>query len=270
MASKITSSGYIDSPSGRLFFEREGSPEGASILFIHGLGGTTNAYQMLVPELQDFDLVRFDWAGHGRSSVPSTPTSIESYVEDCEAVINSLKLTRVIAVGHSLGGLIALHLASKQPQLISSLVLFGPVRPPPPAGQTGLKARGSLVRKDGMVAVADTVVANAFAAESYVSRRAQVTLARELLTRQDPEGYALAVEALAASSLPAWEPLRGKRILILSGSEDKVSTVEAGQGSVKDIGSEAEQKVLQGVGHWHMLEDATASVQAIREIASLG
>jgi len=53
------------------------------VLFIHGLGATTNTYQPVVGALQDCNLVRFDWAGHGRSALPKT-TSIDSYVEDAE------------------------------------------------------------------------------------------------------------------------------------------------------------------------------------------
>jgi pimeloyl-ACP methyl ester carboxylesterase len=81
MASSITSYGTLNASNGSLYFEQEGNPSGHAVLFIHGLGGTTNTYQPIVPALQDFNLVRFDWAGHGRSSVPKS-TSIDSYVQD--------------------------------------------------------------------------------------------------------------------------------------------------------------------------------------------
>lgn len=81
MASSITSFGTLSGPSSKLYYEQEGNKSGPAVLFIHGLGGTTNTYQPLMSGLQDFNLVRFDWAGHGRSSVPKT-TSIDSYVED--------------------------------------------------------------------------------------------------------------------------------------------------------------------------------------------
>jgi alpha-beta hydrolase superfamily lysophospholipase len=83
MASKLSANGYVPSSDSKLYYEIEGNPDGPTILFIHGLGGTTNAYQPIAPELQDFNIVRFDWGGHGRSSTPKT-TSIESYVGDCE------------------------------------------------------------------------------------------------------------------------------------------------------------------------------------------
>jgi 3-oxoadipate enol-lactonase len=81
MASSITSYGTVTCAGAKLFYEQEGNQSGPAVLFVHGLGGTTNAFQPLVGALQDFNLVRFEWAGHGRSSVSNT-TSIGTYVDD--------------------------------------------------------------------------------------------------------------------------------------------------------------------------------------------
>ncbi|OCT54328.1 hydrolase or acyltransferase (Alpha/beta hydrolase superfamily) [Cladophialophora carrionii] len=262
MASKLSATGYISSNDSKLYYETEGNPDGPTILFIHGLGGTTNAYQPIVPDLQEFNIVRFDWGGHGRSSTPKT-TSIESYVADAEAVSNELKLSNVNVVGHSLGGLVALHFAAKLPDKVKALVLFGPISPPPEAGQQALKGRAAAVREKGMAGIADTVVGNAFAAESYKSKRGEVTLAREMLTRQDPEGYALACEAAANSSAPDFGKIQAK-VVVVSGKEDKVSTVQAGETTTQKLGSNATQEVIDSVGHWHMLEAKEKAVEIIK------
>ncbi|RFU73441.1 alpha beta hydrolase fold [Trichoderma arundinaceum] len=266
MASQLRSYGLFDGPRGSLFLEREGNPDGQSILFIHGLGGTTNAYQAIVPHLTKFDLVRFDWSGHGQSSTPQA-TNIDTYVDDCEAVIKHLGLQSVIVVGHSLGGLIALLLAAKLPQVVKSLVLLGPVLPPPEAGQKAMAARAETVRQGGMAAVADTVVSNAFASESLKKRTAEVALARELLTRQGPEGYALAVESLKNSYAPDWKRIKALTAVV-SGDEDRVSSVAVGKTIVSNLGDLAEQVVLTGVGHWHMLEAPLKCVEIITKYGS--
>ncbi|KAI0883743.1 alpha/beta-hydrolase [Annulohypoxylon maeteangense] len=268
MASQITSSGYILRDSIKLFYEREGKAGSKTILFIHGLGGTTNSYQPLVSDLLEFDLVRFDFSGHGRSSIPSS-SSVESYVADCEAIINHLELKDIVVVGHSLGGLISLHLAAKRPEIVKGVVTFGAVRPFHEAIQKALTARSSIVRSQGMVAVADTVVSNAFSTKSLASRKAEVALAREMLTRQDPEGYAQAVDALAQSSAPVWSQINCKAI-ILSGDEDKVSTLAVGANIVSDIGPNAHQVTCKDTGHWHMLESPEECIKAIKSAASDG
>ena len=179
------------------------------------------------------------------------------------AVMNQLRLNNVNVVGHSLGGLVALHLAAKASDKVQALVLFGPISPPPEAGQKGLKGRASAVRDNGMAGIADTVVGNAFAAESYKSRLGEVALAREMLTRQDPEGYALACEAAANSSPAAWDKIKCKAVVV-SGKEDKVSTVAAGETITKNLGSNAKQEVLDSVGHWHMLEAKDKALEIIK------
>lgn len=169
-------------------------------------------------------------------------------------------------MGHSLGALISLCLAAKRPDIISGVVACGPVKPPPEAGRTALATRAATVRQGGMVAVADTVVSNAFSAKSLTSKKGEVSLAREMLTRQDPEGYAMAVDSLAQSTAPAWGQIKAK-VLVLSGEEDKVSTVAVGSDIVKEIGSNAQQQVWKDVGHWHMLENSDGCVDAIKLVA---
>ena len=91
MASNLSANGFVSSNDSKLYYEAEGNAEGPTILFIHGLGGTTNAYQPIISDLQDFNIIRFDWGGHGRSSTPKT-TSIESYVANAEGMSPTCRL----------------------------------------------------------------------------------------------------------------------------------------------------------------------------------
>ena len=88
---------------------------------------------------------------------------------------------------------------------------------------------------------------------SYTQKKGEVALAREMLCRQDPEGYALACEALAQSSIAPWKEITAKAIVV-SGEEDKVSTVAVGKSIGDNLASSSEQCVLSDTGHWHMLE----------------
>jgi len=265
MASSITSYGTISSASEKLFYEQEGNKSGPAVLFIHGLGGTTNTYQPLVSKLQDFNLVRFDWAGHGRSSTPKS-TSIESYAEDALAVIKHFGLKDVTVVGHSLGCLVAMTLAAKHPTLVTKLVLFGPIKSPPQPGKDGAKARAENVRAGGMAKVADTVVGNAFAANSLKNRTEIVSFAREMLTRQDPEGYALACQSLANSVDPEWKDVKAA-VTIVSGAEDKVAAPAVCE-AIKRllVGVKSLDFVTwENVGHWHTLENTVEAVEVVKK-----
>ena len=169
-------------------------------------------------------------------------------------------------VAHSLGGLIALHLAAKNPGTVTRLVLFGPIEPPPEAGQKGLRARGKAVRDGGMGAVADTVIGATLAAATLQDHPEVTGFARELLSRQQPEGYALACEAAAASAEPEYEKIKSL-VTIVSGAEDRVSAPATCESIANKLKSATVDIVSwDGVGHWHTLENPKGGSALIRKI----
>lgn len=180
-------------------------------------------------------------------------------------MIKHFSLKDVTVVGHSLGCLVAITLAAKQPSLISRLVLYGPIKPPPQAGRDGAKGRAETVRKGGMAAVADTVIGNAFAAKTLKERPEIVAFGRELLSRQSAEGYALACLSLAESQDPEWKAVKAKTTII-SGSEDKVSNPTVCKAIADLLGhNEVDFVTFEGVGHWHTLENAAESAQVLKK-----
>lgn len=158
-------------------------------------------------------------------------------------------------------------LASQHASLVSNLVLFGPIKPPPQAGKDGATARAEAVRSGGMAKVADTVVGNAFSANSLKNRTEVVSFAREMLTRQDPEGYALACLSLAGSKEPDWGAIRAKTTIV-SGKEDKVSAPPVCN-AIRDNLANAKVEFLtwENVGHWHTLENAVESAEVVKKAA---
>lgn len=74
-----------------------------------------------------------------------------------------------------------------------------------------------------MAKVADTVIGNAFSSKSLKGKPEVVAFARELLSRQDPNGYALGCEALASSQDPEWGAVKAKTTIVI-GKEDQVSS----------------------------------------------
>jgi pimeloyl-ACP methyl ester carboxylesterase len=120
-----------------------------------------------------------------------------------------------------------------------------------------------------MVSVADTIVLNALAVGTLESKPVVAAFAREMLCRQDPKGYALACDALAASEAPLWEEIRSKVAIVLEG-EDKVSTSQVGDGIAALLSKAAEVDVLRlsAVGHWHILEAPEEAARLIKQAVS--
>src|ERR671925_1861905 len=101
--------------------------QGEAILFVHGLGGTSNVFTPQVLALGSrYRTVRPDLAGSGRSP-SSGPLSIAGFADAIVRLARVLGIERAHLVGHSMGTIVCQHLAVAEPRLVRSLALFGPL-----------------------------------------------------------------------------------------------------------------------------------------------
>jgi pimeloyl-ACP methyl ester carboxylesterase len=228
--------------------------EGPAVLLVHGLGGTSNFYQVQADALAErFRVIRVDSAGAGRSPV-ADGISIESHADDLAAVLDALDVDSAAVVGHSMGTLVVRALAARHPGKVSALALLGAVREPPEAGRQAQRDRAAVLREKGTAAVAPGVVANALSETTRQRRPEVAAFVRELVMRQDPEGYARNCEALGAATDPG--PIASTLpLLLITGDDDKVGPPEASQ-ELADAHGNAAVEILPGVGHWTALEAA--------------
>jgi proline iminopeptidase len=112
-----------------LYFSAEGS--GKPIIFLSGGPGQSVEYMKEVGELlpPGFQRIFLEQRGTGRSQLPKLSPdnlSLGHYVEDLEALRQYLKLDRLLIVGHSWGGFLAMAYASSYPDKAERLVLIAP------------------------------------------------------------------------------------------------------------------------------------------------
>jgi 3-oxoadipate enol-lactonase len=251
---------------GRIAVDIETPTGGGDVaLCIHGLGGTSNTWTPLLPALSRFTAVRFDLPGSGRSHRVEGALSIDGFVEACLRVLASRKVERAHVLGHSLGTIVAAHLAAREPRIVRSLALFGPLLAPPDVARANIRARGAKARGEGvagMQAIADTLVQASTSAETRARRPAVVAYVRESLMRQDPEGYARTCEALAEAEPAAAAAITCPTVLV-TGDEDGVAPPQ----SVRAMGGKiagSRVEVLRGCGHWTPLEKADECIEILR------
>jgi 3-oxoadipate enol-lactonase len=239
-------------PPKDLAVEIEGS--GPPVLMVHGLGGTSNFYQVQAQALADrFQVIRPDSAGAGRSPVTGQ-ISIGSHADDLAALLDQLGVSGATVVGHSMGTLVVRTLATRHPGLVSRLVLLGAVAEPADAVRQAQRDRAATLRRDGTAAVAPGVVANALSETTRRDKPEVAAFVRELIMRQDPEGYARNCEALATAADPGpVDP--GLPLLLITGGDDKTGPPEVSQAVAAAHGS-ATVTVIDGIGHWTALEAA--------------
>ena len=94
------------------------------ILFIHGLGANSSEFFRNVRELgKHYKCIVFDLNGYGRSIDIDKPLTIEQAVEDVREFMKFRSIKKAHVVGHSMGGMIAIELAIKYPEMVNKLVI---------------------------------------------------------------------------------------------------------------------------------------------------
>jgi 3-oxoadipate enol-lactonase len=98
---------------------------GEPLLLIHGLGcsGAAWAFQVAALE-QRFRLIIPDLPGSGHSSPPHTEYTIAGFANAMWRLMDHLKIARPNIVGFSLGGAVALEMATLRPDCVPKLALI--------------------------------------------------------------------------------------------------------------------------------------------------
>lgn len=108
----------------RLFYQQAGS--GPDVVLVHAV--TSNqavwAFSGLVDALAaDFRVTTYDLRGHGASDRPPTGYTSADMAEDFRALHAALGLGPAVLVGHSFGGVTALHAAVVAPEAVAGVIL---------------------------------------------------------------------------------------------------------------------------------------------------
>lgn len=95
-----------------------------AVVLLHGWGQNIQMMQPVgEPLSKDYRVIIVDLPGHGSSTEPTYPWTVDDYTEAIRNLINELKINNPILIGHSFGGKISLLYASKYK--VKKLVLFG-------------------------------------------------------------------------------------------------------------------------------------------------
>jgi pimeloyl-ACP methyl ester carboxylesterase len=110
----------------KLAYEDRGAGRPAFV-FVHGW---TCDRSFFAPQAEHFSrrhrVVSVDLRGHGLSDKPRGEYPIAAYADDVAHVIEELELGRVVAVGHSMGGIAVLQLAAAHPERVAAIVMVDP------------------------------------------------------------------------------------------------------------------------------------------------
>jgi pimeloyl-ACP methyl ester carboxylesterase len=245
----------------RMSIEIDG--QGEPLVMIHGLGGTSNTFTPVIDGIgRQMQVIRPDLPGSGRSPTSGRP-SLEEFADVVARAVTALGIGRANFAGHSLGAIVCFHIALRNPRLVKTLALVGPLLAPADAGRQGLRDRAAAARAQGMQPIADTLVQATTAAATRREQPVTVAAIREMLMRQDAEGYARTCEALADAAPADVAPIKCPTLL-LTGDEDPIATAMGARAiGARLAGSRT--RVVAKCGHWATFERAKETAAALEE-----
>jgi len=98
-----------------------------TLLFVHGLGANLKAWQKNVDSLsRDYRCIALDLPGYGKSGKGDYDYNMTFFAVQVRGFIAALDLKKVVLVGHSMGGQIALTAALLDSTRLEKLVLLAP------------------------------------------------------------------------------------------------------------------------------------------------
>lgn len=216
------------------------SGNGPPLVLLHCLGVDRRLWELAAAGLEArFELISYDFPGHGAAPVPDRPYGVEDLTEALVALLDREGLARVHLAGISLGGLVAQCAAARHPERVDRLVLIDTTPRYTEAMRAGWHERAATARSQGVAAMTERLLEIWFTAGALAADGEAVRYVRDCFARCDGEGYALACEALAAADLRPGLGRIAAPTLVVCGRQDIPSFVDAAyelQAAIADAG----------------------------------
>ena len=123
----IAKDGFVAVNQGKLYYQI--FDQRPTILVLHGGPGLDQSY--LLPQMTElskqYRVVFYDQRGSGKSTstlIDFKHINVDQFVQDLDSLRKALQLKKIIILGHSWGGLLAMHYAINHPQHVSAMILM--------------------------------------------------------------------------------------------------------------------------------------------------
>jgi 3-oxoadipate enol-lactonase len=201
---------------------------GAPVLVLaNSLGATSAMWDAQMPAwLENFQVLRYDYPGHGATPVSAAAASVEGLAQELLALLDQAGIQRFSMVGVSLGGMIGLHLAATAATRVECLVAANFRYYQTEASREQWDQRLTLVQAQGIDAIVDGT-ANRWLSESFRQRHPERDAAiRTMLRSTSAEGYLAGAQAVRDYDARALVDAIACPVLLISGAQDVAAPEE--------------------------------------------
>jgi 3-oxoadipate enol-lactonase len=184
----------------RIAYRTDGPEDAPTVVLVNSLGTDLRMWDSQIEPLsQHFRVLRYDFRGHGASSVPAAPYTIEQFGLELLALLDTLQIERAHICGLSLGGIIALYFVSRYPERVNRAVFANT------AARIGTEAtwdaRIDAVKKGGIATIQDAVLARFLSAGFRQQHPEVARKISAMVEATNPIGYIGACAALRDADL---------------------------------------------------------------------
>lgn len=214
---------YLELPGHRLHYRVDGnaSDDKPWLLFCNSLGTNIHMWDAQVGALsQHYRLLRYDRRGHGRSSTPPAPYSLDDLGGDVLALLDALEIERTHFCGLSIGGLTGQWLGVHAGKRLDKIVLCATAAKIGTA--EGWAARIEAVKADGLDALVPATAERWFSQSFNASHAFDVANVLKGFAATSLGGYVGCCAALAAADLRNDLEWIVNPLLAISGQDDGV------------------------------------------------
>lgn len=243
-------------------YQTFGDASKPALIFSNSLGTNYGMWQKQFNHFkQDYFVICYDTRGHGASSAPQGPYSLDQLGQDVINLLDHLKIEKAAFCGISMGGLTGQWLAINKPERFSHVIVCNTAAK---IGQEqAWNERATLVRQQGLQPIASTAASRWFTEPFIQSNPTVVENLQNDLEAGSSEGYASCCEALAKADLREQIKTISVPVLIIAGQQDPVTTVADGQ-SMQD--SIAHSQLFEiNASHISNVEQPEAFNQAVQK-----
>ncbi|MFC9897739.1 alpha/beta fold hydrolase [Nocardia sp. NPDC127579] len=238
------------------------SGTGEPLLLLHPIGLDGSWWSTYIELFSErFRVIAVDLPGHGASSPVRGPITLDGMARDVAAVLEAEKAGPAHVVGVSMGGMVAQHLALRQPRKVASMILCATAGSFADDVRPLLRERGMAARA-GMAAVIEPTLERWFPPRARAAAVGQ-DCARTLAAA-DPGSWAACWAAIA--ELATLDRLGALDIpaLVITGSADITTAPTAAEALARAL-PDARLVIVPGAWHMGVFEDPKRFVAAFAD-----
>jgi pimeloyl-ACP methyl ester carboxylesterase len=257
-------------------YRLEGNPNGTTLVLINSILVNLGIWDKFVSTLQssEFQILRYNPRGRD-GQVGDAPITVNTLADDAIFLLNSLRISKAVVIGVSLGGATALNLALRHPSRLISFVSCDTNSFAPPSNPKAWRDRIDVAEKEamedekGILIVGETLAEMTtrrwFTAKSYDDRgRAEdIDRVKQMVKTNDLDGFRKSVRSLYEYDFRKDMPHGTVRGMFLAGASDGILPQTMRTMAESYATGQSPFAVVPDAGHLPMVENPESFTNSV-------